>query len=145
MPSLAISTVWRPARWSAPSRPRQMSPRCPALAQPPPRDPGNGQRNSREIDMLHRRTLLLSAAALALAVDAAAAEDWKAKYPELVFALIPDENASGVTGRWTPFTEYLSKELGTKVTLRIANDYAAVIEGQRAGNIHIAYYGPASY
>ena len=31
------------------------------------------------------------------------------------------------------------------MTLRVANDYAAVIEGQRAGNIHIAYYGPASY
>jgi len=28
--------------------------------------------------------------------------------------------------------------------LRIANDYAAVIEGQKAGNIHIGYYGPAS-
>ena len=32
-----------------------------------------------------------------------------------------------------------------KVTLRIANDYAAVIEGQRAGNIQIACYGPASF
>jgi phosphonate transport system substrate-binding protein len=31
------------------------------------------------------------------------------------------------------------------VTLRIANDYAAVVEGQRAGHIHIAMYGPASY
>ena len=30
------------------------------------------------------------------------------------------------------------KELGTKVTLRVANDYAAVIEGQRNGSIHIA-------
>ena len=42
-------------------------------------------------------------------------------------------------------SNYLAKELGTKVTLRIANDYAAVIEGQRAGNIHIAMHGPASY
>jgi len=32
-----------------------------------------------------------------------------------------------------------------KVTLRIANDYAAVIEGQRAGNIQIASYGSASF
>jgi phosphonate transport system substrate-binding protein len=31
------------------------------------------------------------------------------------------------------------------VTLRVANDYAAVIEGQRNGTIHIAGYGPASY
>ncbi|NJL08148.1 MAG: phosphonate ABC transporter substrate-binding protein [Methylacidiphilales bacterium] len=95
--------------------------------------------------MLNRRTLILAAAALAVTANTALAQDWKAKYPELVFALIPEENASGVTNRWTPFAEYLSKELGTKVTLRLANDYAAIIEGQRAGNIHIAYYGPASY
>jgi phosphonate transport system substrate-binding protein len=31
------------------------------------------------------------------------------------------------------------------VTLRVANDYAAVFEGQRNGSIHIAGYGPASY
>jgi phosphonate transport system substrate-binding protein len=54
------------------------------------------------------------------------------------------ENASGVSDRYAPFIDYLSKELGTKVTLRIANDYAAIIEGQRARNIHIAY-GPASF
>jgi len=59
--------------------------------------------------------------------------------------VVPAENASGVTERWTPFVAYLSKELGVKVTLRIANDYAAVIEGQRAGNIHIASYGSASF
>jgi phosphonate transport system substrate-binding protein len=32
-----------------------------------------------------------------------------------------------------------------KVTLRVAADYAAVIEGQRAGQIHIGYYGPTAY
>ena len=59
--------------------------------------------------------------------------------------MIPAENGSGVTERYTPFVNYLSKELGIKVTLRVANDYAAVIEGQRAGNIQIGYYGPASF
>jgi len=59
--------------------------------------------------------------------------------------VIPAENGSGVTERYTPFVNYLSKELGIKVTLRVANDYAAVIEGQRAGNIQIGYYGPASF
>ena len=95
--------------------------------------------------MINRRMIFAAAAGLAFSASAASAQDWKAKYPELVFAKVPDENASGTTDRWTPFTEYLSRELGTKVTLRIANDYAAVIEGQRAGNIHIAMYGPASY
>ena len=94
--------------------------------------------------MLTRRLMLGLAAAVAL-TSAVQAQDWKAKYPELVFAVVPEENAAGVMDRYTPFVDYLSKELGTKVTLRVANDYAAVIEGQRAGNIHIAYYGPASF
>ena len=59
--------------------------------------------------------------------------------------MVPAENASGVSDRYRPFVEYLSKELGVPVKLRVASDYAAVIEGQRAGNIQIAYYGPASY
>jgi phosphonate transport system substrate-binding protein len=95
--------------------------------------------------LTRRHTLRLAAAGLALASAPTFAQDWKAKYPELVFAIIPAENASGVTERYTPFVDYLAKELGTKVTLRIANDYAAIIEGQRAGNIHIASYGPASF
>src|ERR1700712_8813 len=95
--------------------------------------------------MINRRTILLSAAALALATSAASAQDYKAKYPELTFAIVPAENGSGVTERWTPFAAYLSKELGVKVNLRVANDYAALIEGQRAGNIQIAFYGSASF
>ncbi|MGQ3296998.1 phosphonate ABC transporter substrate-binding protein [Reyranella sp.] len=97
--------------------------------------------------MLTRRHALgaaLAVSSLALA-GAAHAQSWKSAYPELVFAVIPAENASGVTERYGPFIEYLSQTLGTKVTLRVANDYAAVIEGQRNGSIHIAGYGPASY
>ena len=95
--------------------------------------------------MITRRSLMIGAAVSAVAASGARAQDWKAKYPELVFAVIPEENASGTVDRWTPFINYLSKEIGAKVTLRVANDYAAVIEGQRAGNIQIAYYGPASF
>ena len=99
--------------------------------------------------MLNRRTFMTAAAAVggavALGRPAVAADGWQAKYPELVFGAIPEENGTGVADRYAPFMDYLSKELKTKVTLRIANDYAAVIEGQHAGNIHIAYYGPASF
>lgn len=94
--------------------------------------------------MITRRLILAGAAALAFTASASA-EDWRTKYPEITLAIIPAENASGVTERFGPFINYLSKELGTKVTLRVANDYAAIIEGQRAGNIHIGYYGPASF
>ncbi|MCF8531634.1 MAG: phosphonate ABC transporter substrate-binding protein [Reyranella sp.] len=97
--------------------------------------------------MLTRRlTLATTAAASLLAFTGSAhAQGWRTAYPELVLAVVPAENASGVTERYGPFVEYLSKELGVKVTLRVANDYAAVIEGQRNGGIHIAGYGPASY
>ena len=97
--------------------------------------------------MINRRLMLGTtlAAGTAILAGGARAQAWKSRYPELVFAVIPAENASGVTDRYGPFIEYLSKELGTKVTLRVANDYAAVIEGQRNGTIHIAGYGPASY
>ena len=94
--------------------------------------------------MLNRRVLLAIAASAAV-MSTAQAQDWKAKYPELVLAAIPSENAAQVTERFGPFAAYLSRELGVPVKLRIAGDYAAVIEGQRAEQIHIAYYGPASY
>lgn len=97
--------------------------------------------------MISRRLMLgLAAGVAALAtVSGAVAQDWKARYPELVYAVVPAENASGVTERQGPWMEYLSQQLGVKVTLRIASDYAAVIEGQRAGTIHIGDYGPSSY
>ncbi|MFE1599994.1 phosphonate ABC transporter substrate-binding protein [Methylobacterium sp. ID0610] len=95
--------------------------------------------------MLNRRTLVGAFAALAATALPAASQDWKAKVPELTLAVIPAENASGTVDRYTPLTEYLAKEIGIPVKLRVANDYAAVIEGQRAGTIQIAFYGPASF
>lgn len=96
--------------------------------------------------MINRRTLLAGVAAgAATSVTQVRAQSYKQAFPELVLAVVPAENASGVNDRWAPFVAYLNHQLGTKVTLRVANDYAAVIEGQRAGNIHIGYYGPASF
>ena len=97
--------------------------------------------------MFNRRLMIAATVAVATmgVVNHASAEDWKTKFPELTFALVPAENAADTTARWTPMMDYLSKKLGVKVTMRIVNDYAAVIEGQKAGNIQIALYGPASY
>jgi len=94
--------------------------------------------------MFDRRSLIV-AAAFAFVAGAAQAQSSKVQYPELVLGIIPAENASGAGDRYAPFAAYLSKELGVPVKLRVANDYAAIIEGQRAGNIHVAWYGPASY
>jgi phosphonate transport system substrate-binding protein len=93
---------------------------------------------------MNRRNLLALVATLTLAASSHA-QDWKSKYPELVFSAAPTENASVVTERYKDFLDYLSKEVGVPFKLRIASDYAAVIEAQRAEQVHVAYYGPASY
>ena len=96
--------------------------------------------------MTSRRSLIACAATFLVASTCGAfAQDWRAKYPELTFSVVPAENAAGVIERYTPFMDYLSRALGVKVNLRVANDYAAVIEGQRAGNVQIASYGSASF
>ncbi|HTC07374.1 MAG TPA: phosphonate ABC transporter substrate-binding protein [Acetobacteraceae bacterium] len=94
-----------------------------------------------------RRALGLAALGGAAFIGAhgALAEDWRKAYPEIAFAVVPAENEAGVVNRWTPFATYLSQTLGVPVKLRIGNDYAAVIEGQRSGNILIGYYGAASF
>ncbi len=97
--------------------------------------------------MINRRHLIQGTVGLVAGTSFAlpALADWKADYKELIFATVPDENATGVEKRYEAFMNYLSKQLGVPVKLRIANDYAAVVEGQIAGNIHIAQHGPASY
>jgi phosphonate transport system substrate-binding protein len=97
--------------------------------------------------MITRRFVMGLAAAGAMASFAGvgAAQAYKDKYKEIVWAIVPAENASGVTERFKPMMDYMSKELGITVTLRIASAYAAVIEGQKAGNIHVGMYGPAAY
>jgi phosphonate transport system substrate-binding protein len=96
--------------------------------------------------MINRRSFLAVAGASAAFPSLATAQsDWRSRYPELVFVGGAAENASGITERFGPFVAYLSRELGVKVTLRLVNDYAAIIEGHRAGAIHIAYHGASSY
>ena len=88
---------------------------------------------------------LAAVGAAAAFVGAVEAQAFKDKYKEIVWAIVPAENASGVTERFAPMMAYMEKEVGVKFTLRIANDYAAVVEGQKAGNIHVAMYGPSAY
>ena len=97
--------------------------------------------------MITRRIMLAATAAMAVvgAASGAFAQEWKSKYPELSFAIVPAENAADTTNRYQPFMDYLSKEIGVPVKLRIVNDYAAVVQGQKEETINIGYYGAASF
>ena len=66
--------------------------------------------------MFNRRELLFAGAAVLSLPAAARAADGKSQYPELTFAVVPAENASGVGERYAAFTEYLSKQLGVPVS-----------------------------
>lgn len=45
--------------------------------------------------MINRRIVIAGAAALAFSATAVSAQEWKTKYSELTFAVVPAENASG--------------------------------------------------
>lgn len=93
------------------------------------------------------RTLIaLTLGVLVLAgASAFAADGWRKDVPELTFAVVPAENAEGVLARYEPMMAYMSKALGVPVKLRVANDYSAVIEGLKGGQVHFAHLGPAAF
>ena len=66
-------------------------------------------------------TALAAAAAAPFSGIARAAGDWRGQYPEIVYAVIPQENASGTTDRYGPFMAYLTQALGVKATQPLAN------------------------
>lgn len=87
------------------------------------------------------------AAALVLAGcgQSAAAPDAPAGDDTLVFASVPSEESTDLRSQFDGIIKMLEAETGKKITFQQATDYAAVIEGQRAGQIDLAVYGPFSY
>jgi phosphonate transport system substrate-binding protein len=63
----------------------------------------------------------------------------------LVFASIPSEESTSLQQSYAPVIAMLERETGTTIEFQNATDYAAVIEGMRAGQIDIALLGPFSY
>jgi phosphonate transport system substrate-binding protein len=54
---------------------------------------------------------------------------------------IPDENPNELMRIYTPFAQYLSKELGMPVRFTPVVDYAATVEGLAAGKLDLVWYG----
>lgn len=64
---------------------------------------------------------------------------------EIVLASVPSEESTSLQSGYENIIALLEEELGVEISYQDANDYAAVIEGQRAGQIDMAAYGPFSY
>ena len=63
---------------------------------------------------------------------------------ELVIAEVPVESAADYASRYAPFLDYLKGRLGIPVRLFLGTDYTAVMLAQAQGQVHVAFYGPAS-
>lgn len=85
-------------------------------------------------------TAVLGGSALASCSSSSNAAD-----KEIVFAAVPAESSQSLEQTFGHIVTLLEQATGRTVTFQNASDYAAVIEGQRAGKIDIASYGPFSY
>lgn len=77
-----------------------------------------------------------------LIADASAQQQWP---EEITFGVIPVASSRNMSDSFGNLVKHLEKELGIKVKLQVAGDYAGVITGMQHGHIDIAYLGPKSY
>jgi phosphonate transport system substrate-binding protein len=88
---------------------------------------------------MRRSTLALAAG---LAVLALVVSPGLAYTPEVLrVSAIPDENPNELMRIYTPFAEYLGKQLGMRVQFVPVVDYAATVEGLAAKKLDLVWYG----
>jgi phosphonate transport system substrate-binding protein len=85
-----------------------------------------------------RSIVAMLALASVLALPAAPGAD----VPDVLkVSAIPDENPAELLRIYTPFAEYLQKEVGLKVQFTPVVDYAATVEGLAAKKLDLVWYG----
>jgi phosphonate transport system substrate-binding protein len=89
--------------------------------------------------------ILASAALITLLATNAIAADWKKDYQVIKFGVLSGENEKDRIARYTPFKEYLERELGVKIEIFTAGAYDGVIQALAANQIEFAFLGSASY
>lgn len=89
--------------------------------------------------------MLLTTALATLVALPAAAEGWKEDYNVLKFGILSGENEKDRIARYTPFENYLEKELGVEVEIFTAGNYDGVIQAIAADQIEFAFFGSSSY
>jgi len=71
-----------------------------------------------------------------------ASDSWAAQaIKELRISAIPDENPQEMLRIYTPFADYLTKEVGMPVKFTPVVDYAATVEGLAANRLEMVWYG----
>lgn len=89
-----------------------------------------------------RKIALLAVAVLVGAEVLLSGVASRADVPEVLrVSAIPDENPNELMRIYTPFAEYLARELGMKVQFTPVVDYAATVEGLAARKLDLVWYG----
>jgi len=86
--------------------------------------------------------MVLSIALTVTLSQATAAQQWP---DEITFGVIPVASSREMSDSFGDLTNYLQKELGIKVKLQVAGDYAGVITAMQHKHVDVAYLGPKSY
>ncbi|MEM5475684.1 phosphonate ABC transporter substrate-binding protein [Pacificibacter sp. AS14] len=88
---------------------------------------------------------ITATALIALIAVPALAEGWKDDYQVVKFGILSGENEKDRIARYTPFEDYLEKELGVEVEIFTAGNYDGVIQALAADQIEFAFLGSSSY
>lgn len=87
--------------------------------------------------------LMMICATLTVSLSQAMAkQDWPA---EITFGVIPVASSREMSDSFGSLTEFLEQQLGIKVKLQVAGDYAGVITAMQHKHVDVAYLGPKSY
>lgn len=65
--------------------------------------------------------------------------------PPLILAVHPYLPSDEIQKRFTPLADYLGKQLGRQVQVRVGRDYEQHVEAVGLDSVDIAFMGPASY
>lgn len=87
-------------------------------------------------------TMMLMLTSLSITSALAKEANWPS---EITYGVIPVASSRNMSDSFGGLVSHLEKELGVKVKLQVAGDYAGVITGMQHGHIDLAYLGPKSY
>lgn len=88
-------------------------------------------------------SILLALVTIAAGFTQASAQQ---KWPEeITFGVIPVASSREMSDSFGSLVSFLEKELGIKVNLQVAGDYAGVITAMQHKHVDVAYLGPKSY
>lgn len=68
-----------------------------------------------------------------------------ARADSIAFAPLPMENPETTAGQWKPVLDHLGKSLTQPVRIEYSDNYGAILEKFRRGQIDLAYLGPLPY